>query len=69
MWRVDGQGLINPSPSLKGDWSIDANQSRTFKYRLIVHKNQGDPATLEREWSNFVATGGVNETAAVAPKK
>ena len=26
MWRADGQGLINPSPSLQGDWSIEPNR-------------------------------------------
>ena len=39
-WRVDGQGLINPSPSLQGDWSIGPNQERTYHYRLTVHQGE-----------------------------
>jgi putative membrane-bound dehydrogenase-like protein len=55
-WRVDGQGMINPSPSLKGDWSIPAGGTRTFHYRLIVH---GGPAELEKLKSEFNQFGSM----------
>jgi hypothetical protein len=45
-WRVDGQGLINPSPSLQGAWRIEADQDQVFRYRLVVHAGQADPYRL-----------------------
>ncbi len=54
-WRVDGQSLINPSPSLQGDWQIDAQKSRTFHYRVVVHDGMGDSGRLGAEYTNFAA--------------
>jgi hypothetical protein len=53
MWRVDAQGLINPSPSLQGDWSIAANQAKTFHYRLVVHKGSGEAQYLDPAFKEF----------------
>jgi putative membrane-bound dehydrogenase-like protein len=65
-WRVDGQGMINPAPSLKGDWSIPAGGSRTFHYRLIVH---GGPAELEKLKGEFNQFGAMMFEAEAAPAK
>jgi putative membrane-bound dehydrogenase-like protein len=54
-WRVDGQGMINPSPSLKGDWSIPAGGSRAFHYRLIVHAGPANSEKLKAEFNQFGA--------------
>jgi hypothetical protein len=53
-WRVDGQGLINPSPSLKGDWNIAAGKERVFSYRMIIHRGKGDPKQLADEHARWV---------------
>jgi hypothetical protein len=45
-WRVDGQGLINPCPSLLGAWRIDPGHEQVFRYRLVVHAGPADPARL-----------------------
>src|SRR5207237_6580449 len=42
-WRVDNQGLINPSPSLAGDWSIADGEEASFVYRLVVQAAKPDP--------------------------
>lgn len=54
-WRVDGQGLINPSPSLQGDWSIPAGQEKTFHYRLSVHTGPGDAKYFDPQFKSFSA--------------
>lgn len=53
MWRVDAQGLINPSPSLQGDWNIEPNKARTFHYRLVVHKGAGEAQYLDPAFKEF----------------
>ncbi len=55
MWRVDGQGLINPSPSLQGDWSIEPSRERTFHYRLTVHEGAGDAAAFDPQFKSYSA--------------
>jgi hypothetical protein len=55
-WRVDGQGLINPSPSLQGDWTVD-DDGRAFRYRLVVHAGLGDPARLAAWHAAYVREG------------
>src|SRR5207247_2065559 len=30
-WRVDRQGLINPSPSLLGDWHLEPGEDQVFR--------------------------------------
>jgi putative membrane-bound dehydrogenase-like protein len=54
-WRVDGQGMISPSPSLGGDWLIGAKKEMTFRYRIVVHRGPGDPAALSAEADRFAA--------------
>ncbi len=55
-WRVDGQGMINPSPSLKGNWSIPAGQDKRLHYRLIIHTGPPDAKLLESQQKEF---GGI----------
>jgi hypothetical protein len=52
-WRVDSQGLINPSPSLAGDWHLEPGEDRVFRYRLIVHRGQGEFDPLQQRWERF----------------
>ena len=52
-WRVDYKGLINPSPSLAGDWSIAEGDETTLVYRLIVHRDQADGDLLARLHEEF----------------
>jgi hypothetical protein len=52
-WRVDSHGLINPCPSLAGDWSIGAGEEVSFVYRLIVHAGRADPDLLARLHEEF----------------
>jgi putative membrane-bound dehydrogenase-like protein len=54
-WRVDGQGLINPSPSIAGEWSIPQWRSRSFRYRLVVFKGKATSAVISREFESFAA--------------
>jgi hypothetical protein len=51
-WRVDGHGLINPCPSLLGDWTVDG-AGQVFRYRLVVHARPGDAAMLDRLQRTF----------------
>jgi putative heme-binding domain-containing protein len=53
MWRVDAQGLINPSPSLQGDWNIEPGRERTFHYRLSVHQGAGDSQYFDPEFKSY----------------
>ncbi|HEX7859534.1 MAG TPA: PVC-type heme-binding CxxCH protein [Verrucomicrobiae bacterium] len=68
MWRVDGQGLINPSPSLQGDWSIEPNRARTYHYRLSVHQGPGDAHSFNSEFKTFSAIT-FNQLASMHPDK
>ncbi|MDX1953418.1 MAG: PmoA family protein, partial [Verrucomicrobiota bacterium] len=52
-WRVDDQGLINPSPSLQGEWNIPAGGSKTFHYRLTVHVGPGDAQYFDPGFEEF----------------
>lgn len=52
-WRVDGHGLINPSPSLAGDWSIAEGDETSFVYRLLVHAGRPDPEQLDHLHEQF----------------
>jgi putative heme-binding domain-containing protein len=62
-WRVDAQGLINPSPSLQGDWVIEEKNRRSFKYRLLVHRGAPDAAKLGQAFQQFSPA----RTTSVAP--
>src|SRR5688572_25238635 len=68
MWRVDAQGLINPSPSLQGDWSIEPGRERTFHYRLAVHEGAGDAKVLDAAHKSYSAIA-CNQLAAMHPDK
>lgn len=57
-WRVDGQGLINPSPSLQGSWLLRPGERHAFRYRLVVHAGQADPARLDQLWQAFAREDG-----------
>lgn len=52
-WRVDAQGLINPCPSLAGDWTIGEGEEVSFVYRLVVHADRADSEMLDRLHEEF----------------
>jgi len=52
-WRVDGQGLISPSPPLLGDWTIEPRQEHIFHYRFLVHSGSGQQEQLAAEHKRF----------------
>jgi hypothetical protein len=56
-WRVDGHGLVNPSPSLAGDWSIAEGEEASFVYRLVVHAGRPDPDQLDHLHEQFAEEG------------
>lgn len=68
MWRVDDQGLINPSPSLQGDWSIEPGRERTFHYRLSVHQGAGDAQYFDPQFKSYSAIT-FNQMASMHPDK
>ncbi len=41
-WRVDGQALINPAITVFDPIELDAGETITFRYRLLVHDGHGD---------------------------
>jgi hypothetical protein len=54
-WRVDGQGMISPSNSIQGDWSIPEWRSRKFRYRVMVYKGPAAAPRLQREFEALAA--------------
>jgi hypothetical protein len=56
-WRVDQQGLINPSPSISGGWSIAQDDEARLRYRLIVHTGKADVTLLDRLHREFAQKG------------
>jgi putative membrane-bound dehydrogenase-like protein len=52
-WRVDDQGLINPSPSLSGDWTVEKGGSVQFNYRLVVHSGTPKPTRIQELAKEF----------------
>ena len=62
-WRVDGQGFINPSPSLAGDWSIPAAAPVVRHYRVAVFRGLGDAAQLSALAAEFGRVQYASEAA------
>src|SRR5262245_6312071 len=52
-WRVDEQGLINPNISALGDWTLEANRSWRFRYRLLVYCGSATRAGLAARFEKF----------------
>ena len=52
-WRVDAQGLINPSPSLVGPWALGRGEEAAFRYRFVVHAGKADAPVLDRLHAEF----------------
>ena len=49
-WRVDEQGLINPNISALADWTLAANQTQQFRYRLLVYRGSATREQLENRF-------------------
>jgi len=54
-WRADEQGLINPNVSALGDWTLAANQTQRFRYRLLVYRSSATREQLAARFESFVA--------------
>jgi len=52
-WRVDSQMGIGPSRQILGDWKIDAGESETIRYRLLIYTGEMDKAKLVDTWKGF----------------
>ena len=52
-WRADEQGLINPNISALADWSLPANQSIRFRYRLLIYRASATRDQLAKEFETF----------------
>lgn len=47
VWRVDGQGLINPAITARGPLILPAGKPALFRYRLVVHAGAGKVPELQ----------------------
>ena len=52
-WRADEQGLINPNISGLADWTLPAQQTRAFHYRLWIHRGPATRAELAKRFEDF----------------
>jgi putative heme-binding domain-containing protein len=52
-WRVDEQGLINPSVTSITAWTLPANTTREFRYRLLIYKGAVTPESLQTDFQSF----------------
>ena len=57
-WRLDRQGLVNPSISAREPVSLDAGESITYRYRLLVHDGHGERRLLEEEYRRWAERPG-----------
>jgi putative heme-binding domain-containing protein len=55
-WRADEQGLINPNVSALGDWTLAANQTQRFRYRLLVYRGSATREQLAWRFETFSQT-------------
>jgi len=55
-WRVDDQGLIDPSVTSVTGWTLPAKSSREFRYRLLVYKGSAARESLQRTFEDFGKT-------------
>jgi hypothetical protein len=53
-WRVDEQGLINPSVTSVTGWTLAPRSSRQFRYRIIVYKGSATRESLQSAFDDFV---------------
>ena len=52
-WRADEQGLINPNVSALGDWTLTANQTQRFRYRLLVYRGSATRAQFATRFESL----------------
>jgi hypothetical protein len=52
-WRLDELGLLNPSLTMSGGWSLAAGKERAYRYRIVVYKGTGRVDMLRREFAAF----------------
>jgi putative heme-binding domain-containing protein len=63
-WRVDELGLLNPSLTMSGGWSLAAGKERVYRYRIVVYKGTGRVDMLERQFAAFASAPDVSVSGA-----
>ena len=66
-WHARDYGLVaaNPfgrhdfeqGPAGQGDWTIPANESRTLRYRFVLHEGDAHAANIETRFSEYTHSG------------
>lgn len=54
-WHLDGQGLLNPSLTMLGGWTLPAGKEREYRYRIVVYQGTGRIALLAHQFEDFTA--------------
>lgn len=52
---MDGFGYINPSPVIDEPLCLEAGESVTLRYRVLVHDGSLEPAGIERVYADYLA--------------
>lgn len=55
VWRVDEQGLINPSVTALGDWQLAPGEAKIFRQHIVVYKGSASPEWLKKKFEDYVA--------------
>lgn len=56
LWAREGGVYVNPSMLFSGAYTLPAGKSFTLSYRILVHKELGDPKAIEKEFTDFQQT-------------
>ncbi len=65
MWRVDDQFGVGPSPSRKGEWKIEKDQSTTIRHQLLVYTGEFNDLMAADYWTKFIGNGNIYSFAAM----
>lgn len=65
MWRVDDQFGVGPSPSRKGEWKIEKDQSTTIRHQLLVYTGEFNDLMAADYWTKFIGDGNIYSFAAM----
>ena len=57
-WRVDEQGLINPSLTSVTGWTLAPRALRQFRYRIVVYQGSATRESLQKAFDDFARDAG-----------
>ena len=57
-WRADEQGLINPNVSATADWTLASQESRQFRYRLVIYRGAATREQLSERFDRYRSSNG-----------